>query len=108
MIKLTNKAIKKIKEIAESENIDEIIIRARVLGGGCAGFKYDLYFDDKEPTDFDQQFMQDNILLVVDPLSFQYINGTKIDWIEDLMSAGFKFSNPNIGGTCGCGQSFSA
>jgi len=105
MIKITAKAIAKFKAIAEDEGIDELIVRARVMGGGCSGFKYDLYFEEKEPTEFDEQFEIDGLKIIVDPLSYQYLDGVEIDWKDDMMASGFKFSNPNVTASCGCGES---
>lgn len=107
MITVTPEALEKIKEVAEDEGITELILRARVLGGGCAGFLYDLYFEDKEPTELDETFDIDDIKIVVDPLSFQYLDGCEIDWVETLITSGFKFNNPNVSATCGCNGSVS-
>ena len=83
------------------------ILRLSVDGGGCAGFQYDLYFEDK-PTDMDEQFESNGVQLFVDPLSFQYLDGTEIDYVDGVQGSGFKFGNPNVTGSCGCGSSFSA
>ena len=106
MIKLTEKAIEKLREIADCEGISNLVIRAKVIGGGCAGFQYDLYFEDNS-TNMDEQFKNKDVTVVVDPLSFQYLDGTEIDYVESLVTSGFKFNNPNTSGTCGCGHSFS-
>lgn len=106
MITITEKAADKVKEIADAEALHGQGLRLRVIGGGCAGFSYDLYFEDK-PTDLDESFEDKGVLLYVDPLSFQYLEGTQIDYVESLHGAGFKFENPNIKGSCGCGSSFS-
>jgi len=107
MITITDRAADKVKEIAESEALQGQGLRLRVVGGGCGGFSYDLYFEDK-PTDMDETFDANGIRVYVDPLSFQYLDGTEIDYVESLNAAGFKFNNPNVRGTCGCGSSFSA
>lgn len=106
MISLTEKAVAKIKEIAETDDIKPLTIRARVLGGGCAGFTYDLYFEDNV-TDMDEVFEQDGVKITVDMLSHQYVDGVEIDYVEGIMGAGFKFLNPNVSSVCGCGSSFS-
>ena len=106
MITLTDKAAAKVKEIAEAENLLGQGLRLQVKGGGCSGFQYDLYFDEKA-TDMDQVFDSHGIQLFVDPLSSQYLENTQIDYVESLSGAGFKFENPNVKGTCGCGSSFS-
>ena len=105
MITLTDKAAEKVKEIANAESLHGQGIRLRVIGGGCSGFTYDLYFDE-EVGDMDERFESNGIPLYVDPMSFQYLDGTEIDYVDELQGSGFKFNNPNIAGTCGCGSSF--
>ena len=107
MITITDKAASKVKEIADAEELAGQGLRLRVIGGGCAGFTYDLYFEDK-PTDMDETFEDKGIKLYIDPLSYQYLEGTEIDYVEGLHGAGFKFLNPQAKSTCGCGSSFSA
>ena len=82
-------------------------LRLRVIGGGCAGFQYDLYFEEA-PTELDEQFESNGVQLFVDPLSYQYLDGTEIDYVDTSHGSGFKFGNPNVTGTCGCGSSFKA
>lgn len=105
MITLTDKAAAKVKEIAEAENLLGQGLRLRVIGGGCSGFSYDLYFEEKA-GEMDETIESHGINLYIDPLSAQYLEGTEIDYVETLAGAGFKFSNPNVKGTCGCGSSF--
>jgi iron-sulfur cluster insertion protein len=81
-------------------------LRLRVIGGGCAGFSYDLYFEDA-PTDMDEEFESNGVKLFVDPLSYQYLEDTEIDYVEETHASGFKFNNPKSKGSCGCGSSFS-
>lgn len=107
MISITEKAAEKVLEIATAEDLLGQGLRLRVVGGGCAGFSYDLYFEDN-PTDMDEQIEDRGIKLYIDPLSFQYLDGTEIDYVEGLHGSGFKFGNPSVKGTCGCGSSFSA
>ena len=105
MITITDKAATKVQEIATAEDLAGQGLRLRVVGGGCAGFSYDLYFDN--PTEVDQQFEVSGVKVVVDEMSLMYLVGTSIDYIEGLQGAGFKFNNPNVKSTCGCGSSFS-
>jgi iron-sulfur cluster insertion protein len=106
MLSLTPKAAEKVKEIQVAENIDAAYgLRLRVVGGGCSGFAYDLYFDQKMDTD--RTFDSNGVALVVDQMSLQYLAGTTVDYVEGLQGAGFKFLNPNVKSTCGCGSSFS-
>ncbi len=107
MIELTPKAAEKVKEIRDAENLEGQGLRVRVLGGGCSGFSYDLYFED-ETTEMDQSFESHGIPIYVDMMSYQYLEGVEIDYVEGLHGAGFKFLNPQAKSTCGCGSSFSA
>ena len=106
LVSLTPIAATKVNEIRDAEQIEaEMGLRLRVVGGGCAGFSYDLYFDN--PTEVDQQFAVAGVKVVVDEMSLMYLVGTEIDYVEGLSGAGFKFNNPNVKSTCGCGSSFS-
>ncbi len=105
VISMTDLAAEKVREIAEAEGLAGQGLRLRVIGGGCAGFQYDLYFEDT-PTDMDERFESKGVDLYVDPLSFQYLDGTEIDFVDGIHGSGFKFGNPNVSGTCGCGSSF--
>ena len=106
MLLITTGAATKVNEIRDAEGIEgTMALRLRVVGGGCAGFSYDLYFD--EPTEVDRQFETMGVKCVVDEMSLMYLVGTEIDYVEGLQGAGFKFNNPNVKSTCGCGSSFS-
>jgi iron-sulfur cluster insertion protein len=107
MLALTEKAAEKVKEIRAAEGIEDVMaLRLRVVGGGCSGFAYDLYFDAVAVAD--KQFDSFGVKLVVDQMSLMYLAGTEVDYVEGLHGAGFKFLNPNVKSTCGCGSSFSA
>jgi iron-sulfur cluster assembly accessory protein len=106
MLLITPTAATKVNEIRDAEGIEaNMALRLRVVGGGCAGFSYDLYFD--EPAEVDRQFETAGVRCVVDEMSLMYLVGTEIDYVEGLQGAGFKFNNPNVKSTCGCGSSFS-
>jgi iron-sulfur cluster assembly accessory protein len=106
MVLITSGAATKVNEIRNAEAIEgQMALRLRVVGGGCAGFSYDLYFD--EPAEVDRQFEIQGVKVVVDEMSLMYLVGTEIDYVEGLQGAGFKFNNPNVKSTCGCGSSFS-
>lgn len=107
MLTLTAKAAAKVQEIRDAEGLEGQGLRVKVIGGGCSGFSYDLYFED-EVGELDQTFESEGIPLYVDMMSIQYLEGTEIDYVEGLQGAGFKFSNPGAKSTCGCGSSFSA
>ncbi len=105
IVHLTELAAEKVKEIRAAEGIeDDKCLRVRVVGGGCAGFSYDLYFD--EANELDKSFEVHGVKLAVDEMSLMYMVGTTIDYVETLQGAGFKFDNPNVKSTCGCGSSF--
>ncbi len=106
MLKITPVAATKINEIRQAEAIEgNMGLRLRVVGGGCAGFSYDLYFD--EVAEVDRSFDVAGVQVVVDEMSLMYLAGVEIDYVEGLQGAGFKFNNPNVKSTCGCGSSFS-
>ena len=106
MVQITAIAAAKVNEIRDAEGIEPTMaLRLRVVGGGCAGFSYDLYFD--EPAEVDRQLELNGVKVVVDEMSLMYLVGTEIDYVEGLQGAGFKFQNPNVKSTCGCGSSFS-
>lgn len=103
---LTEVAAEKVREIRDAESIDpHFALRVKVMGGGCSGFQYDLYFDEHAEGDY--VFESHEVRLVADQMSFMYLMGTTIDYVEGLQGAGFKFNNPNTTGSCGCGSSFS-
>lgn len=104
---LTDRAAEKVREIREAEGLGDQGLRVRVLGGGCSGFSYDLFFEE-ETTERDQSFDSHGISIHVDMMSLTYLEGTEIDYVEGLHGAGFKFNNPGAKSTCGCGSSFSA
>ena len=103
---LTPVAAEKVIEIRGAEDIEaSYALRVKVMGGGCAGFQYDLFFD--EVAEGDMEFESHGVKLISDQMSFMYLMGTEIDYVEGLQGAGFKFGNPNTTGSCGCGSSFS-
>ena len=106
MVMITPVAAAKVNEIRSAEAIEpHMALRLRVVGGGCAGFSYDLYFD--ESTEVDRICDIQGVKVVVDEMSLMYLVGTEIDYVEGLQGAGFMFQNPNVKSTCGCGSSFS-
>ena len=107
MVTLSDKAAEKVKEIRAEETIEEsYALRVKVQGGGCSGFSYDLYFDQSQEGDLPIEVK--GVKLICDQMSLMYLMGTEIDYVEGLHGAGFKFNNPNVKSTCGCGSSFSA
>ena len=99
-------AIAKLQELIAEESNPDIKLRVFVQGGGCSGFSYGFTFDEvKNEDDFD--FSYNNVTVLVDSISMQYLNGASIDYKEDLMGASFVIENPQATTTCGCGSSFS-
>jgi iron-sulfur cluster assembly protein len=108
---LSESAIKELKRTKEENELgDETLVRVQVQGGGCSGYMYGLNFVQQDEVNEEEDFVEDHdgIKLVVDRKSLLFLDGTTIDWVEDLNQRGFKFENPNATRSCGCGQSFSA
>ena len=104
-ISLTPNAIAKVKGIMAQQNSAPAGLRVGVVGGGCSGFSYSLQFDTSAGM-MDKVFDMDGLKVFVDATSIMYLNGCRVDYIETLEGAGFKFENPNVKSTCGCGSSF--
>lgn len=103
----TADAASKVSELIQEEDNPELKLRVYVQGGGCSGFQYGFTFDEDQQED-DTAVDKDGVRLLVDPMSFQYLIGAKIDYKDDLDGARFIINNPNASTTCGCGSSFSA
>jgi iron-sulfur cluster insertion protein len=106
-IKLTPSAVKKIKEIMQTLSDATCALRIGVQGGGCSGFSYSMQWEN-EKGPMDKEFAFDGLRVFVDPVSIMYLDGCEVDYLETLEASGFKFNNPNVKSTCGCGSSFSA
>lgn len=106
-LEFTDSAATKVKALIEEENNPELKLRVYVQGGGCSGFQYGFTFDEEKQVD-DTSVEKCGVTLLVDPMSFQYLIGAKIDYKEDLEGARFIINNPNATTTCGCGSSFAA
>lgn len=105
MIQLTEPAISKIKEILKAQDPKPQGIRIAAVGGGCSGFNYSMNFENQAGL-LDKTFQYDGLTVFIDQASLLYLEGAKVDYVETLEGAGFKFDNPNVRTTCGCGQSF--
>ena len=106
-VELTPQAVEAVRKIRVKEGLSERhALRVGVVGGGCSGFSYTMGFDD--PKDDDAIFTFDDVRVVIDPASREYLDGTIIDYVTGLHGSGFKFENPKATRTCGCGSSFSA
>lgn len=98
-------AARKVRELILDEGRPELRLRVYITGGGCSGFQYGFTFDDKA-EEGDISIENQGVSLVVDPLSFQYLEGSEVDYAENLQGARFVIRNPNATTTCGCGSSF--
>ena len=105
-ITLTPNATAKVKEIMAQQNPAPAGLRVGVVGGGCSGFSYSMQFENSAGM-MDKVFNFDGLKVFVDATSVMYLNGCIVDYVETLEGAGFKFENPNVKSTCGCGSSFS-
>ena len=105
-ITITEAAANKITEIIAGENNPAIQLRIFVKGGGCSGFSYGFGLDEEKNED-DFEISAGSGSVRVDAISAQYLHGVTVDFVDDLMGASFKISNPGAESTCGCGSSFS-
>lgn len=106
MISLTPTASTKVKEIMGMQNPVPVALRVAVVGGGCSGFQYHMAFEN-QTNETDEVVDFNGLKVAVDQMSSMYLEGVEIDYIETIEGAGFKFNNPNVKSTCGCGSSFS-
>jgi iron-sulfur cluster assembly accessory protein len=97
-----------VQVLRESKEQDTQLFRVGVLPGGCSGFKYNLMLEDNAEDDDVRVEVADDIVVIVDPFSAQYLDGVVLDYKSSMMGAGFTFDNPNAVGGCGCGSSFTA
>ncbi|MDC0357948.1 iron-sulfur cluster insertion protein ErpA [Oligoflexia bacterium] len=104
-LQVTPAAITAIKDAFKQEGNGNSALRVSVLGGGCAGYQYNLDFEEATRDD-DTLVECDGVRLCVDPISANLLSGTVIDYVSGLNGTGFKFDNPNANRTCGCGHSF--
>ncbi|WP_428937955.1 iron-sulfur cluster insertion protein ErpA [Fontivita pretiosa] len=109
-IKLTETAAREIKRIIQEQNLpaEQTRLRVGVKGGGCSGFTYMLDLTEEPKTDNDEEMDCHGVKILVDMMSALYLDGTEIDFRDEVMGRGFVFKNPNATSTCGCGSSFTA
>ncbi len=105
-VTLTPKAVAKLKEIMAQQDPQPAGLRVGVVGGGCSGFSYSMAFETAAGM-MDKVIEIDGLKVFVDATSAMYLQGATVDYVETLEGAGFKFENPNVKTTCGCGSSFS-
>ncbi len=107
MVQLTERAVVKVKEILDGQEPKPNGLRISVVGGGCSGFSYSMAFENS-PGMLDKTYSYEGLKVFVDQASMLYLDGAEVDYVETLEGSGFKFNNPNVKSTCGCGSSFSA
>jgi len=106
MITLTDRAATELKDLMSSQNKANAALRVWVAGGGCSGLSYGMALDENEPEADDKVFENDGVKLIIDSLSLGYMEGSSVDYVEDVLGGGFKIENPNATSSCGCGSSF--
>ncbi len=106
MVQLTGTAVTKVKEILDTQEPRPAGLRIAVVGGGCSGFSYSMAFENT-PNMLDKTYSFDDLKVFIDQASLLYLDGAEVDYVETLEGSGFKFNNPNVKSTCGCGSSFS-
>lgn len=108
-VRLSESAAREIRNIIQQQELDadKVRLRVGVKGGGCSGFSYLLDLTESS-KDTDEQFESHGIKVICDPKSLLYLNGTEVDFRDEIMGRGFVFKNPNATSSCGCGSSFSA
>ena len=107
MVQLTETAVTKVREILDTQEPKPVGLRIAVVGGGCSGFSYSMAFENA-PGMLDKTYSFEGLKVFVDQASLLYLDGAQVDFVESLEGSGFKFNNPNVKSTCGCGSSFSA
>jgi iron-sulfur cluster insertion protein len=105
-ITISENAAKRIAGLAQQEGNANLMLRVSVSGGGCSGFQYGFDFADSVNAD-DRTFHRDGVTVVVDEISLELLQGSEIDFVEDLIGSYFEIKNPNASSSCGCGSSFS-
>ena len=105
-INFSDNAVKKVKELIEEEGTPDLKLRVFVSGGGCSGMQYGFTFEESINED-DTKVEKDNVMLLIDPMSLQYLTGAEIDYQDNVQGSQFVIKNPNATTTCGCGSSFS-
>ena len=107
MVQLTETAVNKVREILDTQEPKPAGLRIAVVGGGCSGFSYSMAFENS-PGLLDKTYNFEGLKVFIDQASLLYLDGAQVDFVESLEGSGFKFNNPNVKSTCGCGSSFSA
>jgi iron-sulfur cluster insertion protein len=105
-ITFSDSAANRVAQLIKEEKNPGLKLRVYITGGGCSGFSYGFTFDENI-KEGDSGVRNQGVQLVIDPMSYQYLVGSTVNYLEDLQGARFVVSNPNAKTTCGCGSSFS-
>lgn len=103
---LTENAARRVQKLIDGEGDPNLMLRVQVSGGGCSGFQYGITLDSAKNDD-DRLFEYHGIRMLIDETSLELLNGAVVDYVEEMVGASFKITNPNASSTCGCGSSFS-
>jgi len=106
MVQLTETAVTKVREILDGQDPKPAGLRISVVGGGCSGFSYSMAFENT-PNMLYKTYNFEGLKVFIDQASLLYLDGAQVDYVESMEGSGFKFNNPNVKNTCGCGSSFS-
>jgi iron-sulfur cluster assembly protein len=104
-VTLTSAAADAVTQLMETRNLEGYALRVFIQGGGCSGYQYGMALENNIREN-DLVFENNGTRVVVDEMSIQYLHGSSIDYVEDIMGSGFKVENPNAVASCGCGSSF--
>jgi iron-sulfur cluster assembly accessory protein len=105
-LELSERAVHKVRQLIDEEGNDALKLRVYVTGGGCSGFQYGFSFEEEAAED-DTAVEKEGVVVLIDPMSYQYLVGAEVDYTEGLEGSRFIVVNPNASTTCGCGASFS-
>ena len=105
-VRLTDRAAKRIRDIVREDPAEGSMLRLAVNGGGCSGFQYDFSLAAK-PSEDDLVIEHDGAVVLIDPVSLDFLKGAEIDFADEMIGAAFRVNNPNATSSCGCGTSFS-
>jgi iron-sulfur cluster assembly accessory protein len=105
-VTLTDRAVRRISRLLAEDEHKGMMFRVAVNGGGCSGFQYAFTFDDQKTAD-DRVIAHDGAVVLIDDVSWEYLRGSCVDYVEELIGSRFEIANPNAASTCGCGTSFS-
>jgi iron-sulfur cluster assembly protein len=107
MIQMTDTAIEKVRTILDTQEPKPAGLRISVVGGGCSGFSYSMAFENAQGM-LDKTYDFEGLKVFIDQASLLYLDNVQVDYVESMEGSGFKFENPNVKSTCGCGSSFNA